>query len=53
MSSKTCTTCLTEKLTSDFYKKLGGKYGVRSTCKVCDKLSVKTYYVNNKETRVN
>lgn len=36
MASKICTKCGAEKLTSEYYPKKRGRYGVSAVCKVCD-----------------
>lgn len=47
METKTCTKCQTEKSVSQFYM-ARGKYV--SSCKECQLLQRKQYYINNKET---
>lgn len=41
MQTKTCTKCEASKPVTDFYKQKGGKYGVGSICKICQKLKDK------------
>lgn len=45
MLTKQCTTCHIEKSTTEFSKSKRGKFGVRSTCKCCEK----QYQQNNQE----
>mgnify|MGYP007044033886 CR=1 FL=1 len=43
MQTKTCTKCGQEKEITEFYKSKGGKFGVRSDCKLCHKELQKEY----------
>lgn len=60
--TKTCTKCLVNKDGNQFYKHPRGKFGLRSTCKDCDKsyqimnkdqiaATARIYYQKNKEDR--
>jgi len=44
---KVCSTCGVELPVSSFYKKKGGKFGVRAVCKVCSDKESTTYRENN------
>jgi hypothetical protein len=46
---KTCSRCKQSKLLSEFSKKKGGKYGVRSECKECQKENNRVWYQDNRE----
>ena len=35
METKTCTSCQTEKQTTEFHKEKRGRFGVKSICKAC------------------
>lgn len=48
-NNKICTSCNIKKGLDEFSKQKLGKYGVRSTCKVCTKIKTKVYYDNNLE----
>lgn len=48
METKKCTKCKLEKDFSEFNKMKHGKFGLRSTCKVCQNEDFKQYYVKNK-----
>lgn len=49
MTSKVCTSCETEKPITEFYKHVGGKFGVKSQCKVCVNKRNKEYKEKNPE----
>lgn len=49
MTTKICTSCETEKQVTKFYKHAGGKFGVKSQCKVCVDKRNKGYRKNNPE----
>ena len=48
---KPCTKCNIEKDLSNFHKRKGGKFGLRSYCKECAKVMGKKYVKNNKKKR--
>ena len=47
--SKVCSKCGMDKLLTEFGNKEGGKFGVRSDCKICRSKYNKEYSENNKE----
>ena len=49
MKTKVCTKCGEEKELTEFYKKKGGKFGVTSSCKICDKADQAAYRKTNSE----
>jgi hypothetical protein len=49
---KTCNKCSEEKSLSEFYKRKGGKDGLRCECKKCHTERQKQYYQTNKEVIV-
>lgn len=46
-TNKTCTKCKEEKPLSEFYKHVGGRFGVKSQCKDCVNARNKSYIKNN------
>lgn len=49
MNTKICSKCLEEKDFSDFHKNKGGKFGLRSTCKLCHNKVTANWVINNPE----
>lgn len=49
MSTKTCVTCLKEKMLDDFHALKDGKYGRHSKCKQCRNMQRKERYTQNHE----
>ena len=49
INKKVCTKCKVEKELSEFNKKLGGKFGVDSVCRLCQKNYMKEYSKKNKK----
>lgn len=48
MKTKTCNKCKIDKSLEEFSKDAHGKYGLRYTCKQCDKIYRRKYYSENK-----
>ncbi len=46
---KTCKKCNIQQKLSNFHKKKGGKFGVKASCKTCEKIRTSLFYKENKE----
>ncbi len=46
---KICKKCNIQQELSNFHKKKGGKFGVKSSCKGCEKIRTSLFYKKNKE----
>ena len=52
MLTKVCTTCGVDKSVAEYYKHKGGRYGVRSYCKICDNQRCAKRYEANRDVEL-